>query len=193
MKTKTLLLLLLAFLVICSLPQTAVAQAVEATVKSQPDAPLQITRAACSSVEGKGFSCKASVQIPQTGRWTAFGLKWKLTLEDGKTTTFYEWGDASLRPGPYPGSFAPGELLERRDAGGFGMLGAAKQPSISSAEVELEFAMPAVGQTWGDTKSKNYSRLMSLRSGQDLAMNYLRSIYKKEGAEGVLKALGVVK
>ena len=180
MKIKTLLLI---FAVFCLLAPSGLAQTVETKVKSQPDAPLQIIRAECPSVPGEGIRCKVSVQIPPTGLWTAYGLKWKLTLKGGETLTSYPGGDVNLWTSSAGVSFTPGTVLER-ESGPFFM-------DIQSAEVELEFAVPAVGEVWGDTLSRSYIRMMSLRSGREMAMNYLRSIYKKEGTEGVLKALGI--
>lgn len=187
MKGKAVLIVASAFL----LAWPAFGQTVPAQVLSMPDAPLQITAAECLNAETGAFRCRATVRINPTGRWSGFGLKWKLTLANGHAVTLSQFADAFRRPGPNAGAFNPGELSER-ESGGVGARGAdGKGISVKSAEVQLDFAVPATGKAWGNTKSENYVRMMSIRTGHSQAVGHLRSVYAKEGADAVLRELGV--
>jgi hypothetical protein len=57
--------------------------------------------------------------------------------------------------------------------------------------VEVDFVLPALGKSWGNTKSVDYAKLIARREGFAQAMQYLRSVYSKQGTEAALKALGV--
>jgi hypothetical protein len=118
-----------------------------------------------------------------------------VTFEDGRTLTYHQGTDADIGVGTVGGSFQPGQIVERREAGG--AIGAkdkaGKLVSLRTADVQLDFAVPAVGESWGNTKSPNYLRMMSVRNARKMVLQQLRSIYEKDGAQGLLKALGVLK
>ncbi len=186
MKAKLFLLLVLFG---CLLVPLASAQSVPAVVKPQPDGPIQITSSECSPGQAGGVRCSARVVVGQEGLWNAYGLKWKLTFENQRSITLSRVVDASLLKEVGGGAFKPGEVSEEQ-TGGFGLRAPdGKDLRLSGVEVEVEFAVPVVGRTWGNTKSVHYAELMARRQGFSQALAYLRSVYTKEGAEGILRVL----
>jgi hypothetical protein len=110
--------------------------------------------------------------------------------DDGKKCTMRESVDADPRPGPEGGSFREGEIVGSKNGdGGVGFTKLGSNSGIQSVEVELEFAVPLVGETWGNTQTMAYVQMMALREGRRQARTTLLSVYANEGLEGLLKTL----
>lgn len=189
MKRKKTYLFLVLMLVACA--PAGLAQTISAVAKTQTDAPIRVTSGECAAVQAGGVKCKAVLKINETGLWSAYGLLWKLTFENGRSTMLSSTADAMVKPGPNPGALTPGDAMND-EVSGFGMKSPdGKDLRLIGAEVSLEFAVPALGPAWGNTKSASYSRLMNIRQGFTQAMEYLKSVYAKQGSEATLKAIGV--
>jgi hypothetical protein len=150
-----------------SLSTAALAQSIPVSVKSQPNAPIQVTAAECSAISGKGERCRATVRVSPTGNWTAYGLKWTLTYADGRQLSSWSVADSLMRPDGKAGEMAPNSIREAPAAGGFELRDSAANPvQLSSAAVEVEFVVNADRrQDWGNTRSVFFHRLMAFREG----------------------------
>ncbi len=181
--------LLISCLFCLSFAPCAEAQ-VTAEIESQPTAPIQITSAECVPVQTAGSQCKASVQFASKGLWTAYGIKWTLTYQNGRTQTLSTTHDRSLGSAAVAGAFKPGEVVDF-ETGAIGFRFNGNDIPLATAVVRVDFVIPAVGPAWGDMKSPNYQKVMATRRGFSQAMDYLRQVYKNQGAAAMHKALGV--
>ncbi len=128
-------------------------------------------------------SCKATTRIQATGGVTAIALKWTYLRANGRSSTGEVSADRGIRPSASP--LRLGETLDMQ----YPLTFKFKAGELTRIEVELEFAVPVVGQPWGDTKSKSYVRMQNMRQGYAQALNYLKSVLASKGADGVIKEL----
>lgn len=182
------------FLVLCGIcclfAPAGYAQTIPVVIKAQAEAPVQITAAHCSVVPGRGEQCGATLNVSSKGTWTAYGLKWTLLYENGVSLPKWSTSDATL--GPH-GVLKPGVREHGSQGGGTGLATADKNlVALKSAEVEVDFVVGSKpGSSWGNTQSKAFDRVMAFRFGHSAAVTKMRSVYKAEGMEGLLRALGV--
>jgi hypothetical protein len=193
MKTTTIRFVAGMLVIICFSVGSSRAQTIAASVKPQADSPLLLQSGQCAKSAVRGYSCFASGSVA-SGQWSAYGVVWKLTYADGKILTHRTTTDVLYANAPESRTLGPGSSISIATGGVFLLDSSGKEVPLTSAEVAMDFCIPANTSTdkvWGNTKSQSYLQVIMIRDGYAKALASMRSAYAQQGVSGVLAALGV--
>ena len=178
---------------ICFSVGSSRAQTITASVKPQTDSPVLIQSSQCAKSAVRGYSCSAAGSVV-SGQWNAFGVIWKLTYADGKILTHRTTTDVMFANKPDARTLGAGSAISIATGGVFLLDSSGKEVPLTNVDVALDFCIPAdtsTSKVWGNTKSRSYLQVITIRDGYTKALASLRNIYAQSGVNGVLAALGV--